>query len=189
MQTRKTLIFGNSVLRLIQYCAKKWPRCNSLVPTTLYRSRSYSPQRSHVGWDIKPQMRERKLYDLRAPSQCFFFCLFSFFFLLFFTHVILSVTGLAEDDVAVEHGLPLLLDLPPPALLGVLHLVQHVGSRVRARQHVVSVGERLLVLKESGEEKRRDGISPRGSIKKERWRCLQVWFPVWIIAGEAGVCY
>lgn len=85
MQTRKTLIFGNSVLRLIQYCAKKWPRCNSLVPTTLYRSRSYSPQRSHVGWDIKPQMRERKLYDLRAPSQCFFLFVFFFFFLFFHT--------------------------------------------------------------------------------------------------------
>lgn len=55
--------------------------------------------------------------------------------------------GLTEHDVAVEHRLPLLLDLPPPPLLSVLHFVEHVGSGVRPRQNVVSVGKRLLVLK------------------------------------------
>ena len=58
-----------------------------------------------------------------------------------------SQDGLTEDDVAVKHRLPLFLDLPPPPLLGMLHLVQHVGSRVRTGQNVVSVGKRLLVLK------------------------------------------
>lgn len=52
--------------------------------------------------------------------------------------------------MAVEHGLPLLLDLPPPPLLSVLHFVEHVGSGVRPRQNVVSVGKRLLVLKTKG---------------------------------------
>lgn len=54
--------------------------------------------------------------------------------------------GLAEHHVAVKHRLPLFLDLPPPALLSVLHFVQHVGARGRTRQYVVGVGERLLVL-------------------------------------------
>ena len=48
--------------------------------------------------------------------------------------------------MAVEHGLPLFLDLPPPALLGMLHFVQHVGSGVGMGQDIVSVGKRLLVL-------------------------------------------
>lgn len=54
--------------------------------------------------------------------------------------------GLAKHHVAVKHRLPLFLDLPPPALLSVLHFVQHVGARGRTRQYVVGVGERLLVL-------------------------------------------
>lgn len=41
-----------------------------------------------------------------------------------------SDSRLTEDNMAVEHRLPLFLDLPPPALLGVLHLVEHVGSGV-----------------------------------------------------------
>lgn len=49
--------------------------------------------------------------------------------------------------MAVEDGFSLFLDLPPPALLCVLHFVQHVGPRVRTGQNVVSVGKRLLVLK------------------------------------------
>ncbi|CAB1327918.1 unnamed protein product, partial [Coregonus sp. 'balchen'] len=53
--------------------------------------------------------------------------------------------GLAEHHMAVKHRLPLFLDLPPPALLSVLHFVQHVGTRGRTRQYVVGVGERLLV--------------------------------------------
>lgn len=61
-----------------------------------------------------------------------------------------SATGrlsLTEHDVAVEHRLPLLLDLPPPPLLSVLHFVEHAGSGVGPGQNIVSVGERLLVLK------------------------------------------
>lgn len=54
--------------------------------------------------------------------------------------------GLAKHHVAVKHRLPLFLDLPPPALLSVLHFVQHVGTRGGTRQYVVGVGERLLVL-------------------------------------------
>lgn len=49
--------------------------------------------------------------------------------------------------MAVKHRLSLFLDLPPPALLCVLHFVEHVGPRVRVGQNVVSVGKRLLVLK------------------------------------------
>lgn len=49
--------------------------------------------------------------------------------------------------MAVEHRLPLLLDLPPPPLLSVLHFVEHVGPGVRPGQNVVSVGKGLLVLK------------------------------------------
>lgn len=55
--------------------------------------------------------------------------------------------SLTEHDVAVEHRLPLLLDLPPPPLLSVLHFVKHAGSRVGPGQNIVSVGKRLLVLK------------------------------------------
>lgn len=53
--------------------------------------------------------------------------------------------SLTEHDMAVEHRLPLLLDLPPPPLLSVLHFVKHAGSRVRPGQNIVSVGKRLLV--------------------------------------------
>lgn len=56
--------------------------------------------------------------------------------------------------MAVEHGLPLFLDLPPPALLGMLHFVKHVGSRVRTGQNIVSIGKRLLVLKTQSREKK-----------------------------------
>lgn len=48
--------------------------------------------------------------------------------------------------MAVEDGLALLLHLELPALLGVLHLVEHVGAAARARQHVVGVGKGLVVL-------------------------------------------
>lgn len=54
--------------------------------------------------------------------------------------------GLAEHDVPVEDGLALFLHLPPPALLGVLHLVEHVGAQAGAGQYVMGVSKWLLVL-------------------------------------------
>lgn len=63
--------------------------------------------------------------------------------------------SLTENNMAVKHGLSLFLDLSPPSLLGMLHFVKHVGSRVRTGQNIVSIGKRLLVLKT---QKRRRGI-------------------------------
>lgn len=63
--------------------------------------------------------------------------------------------SLTEHDMAVEHRLPLLLDLPPPPLLSVLHFVKHAGSRVRPGQNIVSIGKRLLVLKTQRRQKNR----------------------------------
>lgn len=92
----------------------------------------------------KSQMREGKRYKPRAPSQCFFFCrLFCFCS----TSNFCSPGSLTENNMAVEHRLPLFLDLPSPALLGMLHFVQHVGTRVWPGQNIVSIGKRLLVLK------------------------------------------
>lgn len=85
----------------------------------------------------QPQMKERKNISRRFSQRR---ALLGYF-------VFDGGGGLTEHDVAVEHRLPLLLDLPPPPLLSVLHFVKHVGSGVRPRQNVVSVGKRLLVLK------------------------------------------
>lgn len=41
-----------------------------------------------------------------------------------------SQSCLTENNMAVEHRFPLLLDLPPPSLLSMLHFVEHVGSGV-----------------------------------------------------------
>lgn len=53
---------------------------------------------------------------------------------------------LAENHVTVEDRLALFLDLPPPALLSVLHFVEHVGARARTGKHIMGIGEGLLVL-------------------------------------------
>lgn len=58
----------------------------------------------------------------------------------------------------VEDGLALLLHLELPALLGVLHLVQHIGAAPRAGQHIVGVGERLVVL-----EGQKSTVTPQNS--------------------------
>lgn len=52
---------------------------------------------------------------------------------------------LAKHHVTVEDRFALLLDLPLPALLSVLHFVEHVGARARTGKHVMGVGEGLLV--------------------------------------------
>ena len=49
--------------------------------------------------------------------------------------------------MTVKDGFSLLLNLKLPALLGVLHLVQHVGSAAGAGQHVVGICKRLVILK------------------------------------------
>lgn len=53
---------------------------------------------------------------------------------------------LAENHMTVEDRLALFLDLPPPALLSVLHFVEHVGAGARTGKHIVGIGEGLLVL-------------------------------------------
>lgn len=49
--------------------------------------------------------------------------------------------------MTVEDGFPLLLHLKLPALLGILHLIQHIGSTAGAGQHIVGVCKRLVILK------------------------------------------
>lgn len=98
------------------------------------------------------QIREKKRYTLRAPSQWIFLLLLWLFCLVVVVVVLTRLRSLTENNMAVEHGLSLFLDLPPPALLCVLHFVQHVGPRVRTGQNVVSVGKRLLVLKTQNEK-------------------------------------
>lgn len=53
---------------------------------------------------------------------------------------------LTEHHMPIKHRFALLLDLPSPALLGVLHFVQHIRPRVCARQHIMGIRKRLLVL-------------------------------------------
>lgn len=95
----------------------------------------------------KKRRHRRKVVVYRglchSHSGLLFFCVFYPFFLFCFT----NLSFLTEDDMAVKHRLSLFLDLPPPALLCVLHFVEHVGPRVWVGQNIVSVGKRLLVLK------------------------------------------
>lgn len=56
-------------------------------------------------------------------SQCFSV-------IVVFCSTIYLNTFLTENNMAVKYRFPLFLDLPPPALLGMLHFVQDVGSRV-----------------------------------------------------------
>lgn len=69
--------------------------------------------------------------------------------------------------MAVEDGLALLLHLELPALLGVLHLVEHVGAAPRARQHVVGVGKGLVVL-----QRKKPTVTPH-SFQNKRLLCPQ----------------
>lgn len=52
---------------------------------------------------------------------------------------------LAEDNMTVKDGFSLLLNLKFPTLLGILDLIQHIGSTAGAGQHVVRICKRLVI--------------------------------------------
>ena len=54
---------------------------------------------------------------------------------------------LAEDNMTVKDGFSLLLNLKLPTLLGILDLIQHVGSTAGAGQHIMGICKRLVILK------------------------------------------
>lgn len=49
--------------------------------------------------------------------------------------------------MAIEDGFSLLLNLKLPALLGILYLIQHIGTAAGAGQDIVSICKRLVILK------------------------------------------
>ena len=49
--------------------------------------------------------------------------------------------------MTVKDGFSLLLNLKLPTLLGILYLIQHIGSTAGAGQHIVGVCKRLVILK------------------------------------------
>jgi hypothetical protein len=49
--------------------------------------------------------------------------------------------------VTVKDRLSLLLNLKFPALLGILYLVQNIGSTPGAGQHIMGICKRLVILK------------------------------------------
>lgn len=52
---------------------------------------------------------------------------------------------LAEDNMSVKDRFSLLLYLKFPALLGILHLVQNIGSTAGAGQHIMGICKRLVI--------------------------------------------
>lgn len=129
-----------------------WKRQNLKTNSTS----TSSPQLVHlrrVTLDEEKKKQIRKKEYAEGSVTVDFFCLIHplFCFVLFW----LAHSGiLTENNMAVKHGLSLFLDLPPPALLCVLHFVEHVGPRMWAGQNIVSVGKRLLVLKAQWGKKR-----------------------------------
>lgn len=54
---------------------------------------------------------------------------------------------LAEDNMTVKDGFSLLLNLKLPTLLGILYLIQHIGSTAGTGQHIMGICKRLVILK------------------------------------------
>lgn len=49
--------------------------------------------------------------------------------------------------MTIEDGFSLLLNLKLPALLGILYLIQHIGTATGAGQNIMSICKRLVILK------------------------------------------
>lgn len=77
---------------------------------------------------------------------------------------------LTQHNMTVENRLALLLDLQLPALLGVFHFVQYIGTAPRTSQHIMGICKRLVIL-----ERQKSIVRPRRFQRAVKLKVLFCW--------------
>lgn len=80
--------------------------------------------------------------------------------------------------MTVKNRFALLLDLQLPALLGVFHFVQYIGTAPRTSQHIMGICKRLVIL-----ERQKSIVRPQQFQRAVKLKVLFCWwfFLLWFL--------